>query len=44
MELKTICDVKIKKLCDHEFEEDMIDIIPDRSQKITYCKICEYTK
>lgn len=44
MELKTICDVIINKLCEHEFEEDLIDITPDRSEKITYCKICEYTK
>ena len=41
---KNICENKILELCQHEFEEDVIDITPDRSQKITYCKICEYTK
>jgi len=43
--LKTECDKKILELsCNHEFEEDMIDINPERSQNITYCKICGYTK
>jgi len=42
--LKQICDDKITKLCQHEFENDLIDILPDRSQNITYCKICNYTK
>ena len=36
---KTICE-----LCEHNFVEDEIDISPDKSQKIEYCKICEYTK
>jgi hypothetical protein len=44
-ELKEICDKKILELsCNHEFEDDMIDINPERSQNITYCKICGYTK
>lgn len=30
--------------CDHEFVEDLIDIDPDRSKIINYCKICGYTK
>ena len=30
--------------CEHTFVEDVIDITPDRSQNITYCTICEYTK
>jgi hypothetical protein len=30
--------------CEHTFVEDVIDITPDRSQYITYCTICEYTK
>jgi hypothetical protein len=30
--------------CEHEFIEDVIDINPDKSQHITYCKNCEYTK
>jgi hypothetical protein len=42
--LKQMCECDIYKLCDHEFEEDIIDITPERSEKITYCKICEYTK
>ena len=39
-----ICDKKIQELCPHDFIDDMIDITPDRSEHITYCKICEYTK
>ena len=34
-----ICDK-----CEHTFVEDQIDITPDKSQNITYCTICEYTK
>ena len=30
--------------CEHTFVEDMIDITPDKSQRITYCTKCEYTK
>jgi len=30
--------------CEHTFVEDVIDITLDRSQNITYCTICEYTK
>jgi predicted translin family RNA/ssDNA-binding protein len=30
--------------CEHTFVEDVIDITPDRSQNITYCTVCEYTK
>ena len=45
IQLKEICDKKILELsCNHEFEDDMIDINPERSQNITYCKICGYTK
>jgi hypothetical protein len=42
--LKNICNIHIRTLCNHDFEEDYIDISPERSQKIVYCKICEYTK
>ena len=42
--LKNICERKIHKLCQHDFIDDYIDINPERSQKITYCTICEYTK
>lgn len=27
--------------CSHDFIEDWIDIDPDRSQRIVYCRICE---
>ena len=42
--LRLMCELKIQNLCNHEFVEDAIDITPERSQNITYCKICEYTK
>lgn len=42
--LKTECDTKILELCKHEFEDDLIDITPDSSKNITYCKVCGYTK
>ncbi len=32
------------KMCVHDFIEDWIDIDPDRSQRIVYCRICEMTK
>ena len=40
--LKNLCDRKIFQLCAHEFVTDMIDINPERSQNITFCRICEY--
>ena len=43
-ELRDICNDKVMELCHHEFVDDMIDISPDKSQYITYCKICEFTK
>lgn len=42
--LKKICDWKIQDLCKHDFVDDVIDISPDESKHITYCKICEYIK
>jgi hypothetical protein len=30
--------------CEHEYIDDYIDITPEMSKKITYCRICEYTK
>ena len=30
--------------CSHDWEEDLIDIDPDTSQTIVYCKICEKMK
>jgi len=34
---------EIQNNCKHNFVEDEIDITPDKSQKIKYCSICEYT-
>jgi hypothetical protein len=36
-------DTTLKSECKHVYEEDYFDITPDRSQKITYCKICYCT-
>ena len=44
LELIDICNINIYSLCEHDFEEDWIDIDSDTSHKITYCKICEFTK
>jgi hypothetical protein len=44
--LKTrIMDIndKIFSMCHHDFLDDTIDITTEKSQKITYCTICEYT-
>ena len=30
--------------CIHDWIEDWIDIDPDRSQRIVYCRICEITQ
>jgi hypothetical protein len=35
---------KITSLCKHEWIEDSIDIDPDRSKTIDYCKVCGITK
>jgi hypothetical protein len=43
-QLKKLCDDKIVQLCSHEFVDDSIDIDPDRSENITYCTICGFTK
>lgn len=42
--LKNICENNIARLCIHEFVEDFIDINPDESRCIRYCRICEMTK
>ena len=42
--LREMCHLKVLELCCHEFVDDVIDITPDNSQHITYCKICEFTK
>lgn len=36
-------DNTLKAECCHIYESDWIDIDPDRSEKITYCKICNCT-
>lgn len=41
--LKGECEKKIHELCNHEFETDLVDIDPDSSVTVQYCKICEYT-
>ena len=41
--LRDTYNKKIEALCEHEFVEDTIDITPDKSQNIRYCRICEYT-
>lgn len=43
-QLKKLCDDKIITLCNHELVDDSIDVDPDRSENITYCKICGFTK
>ena len=35
---------KIDNCCNHEWIEDLIDINPDQSQIITYCRLCEISK
>ena len=39
---KTCNDTSLET-CVHDFMEDWIDIDPDRSQRIVYCRICEMT-
>ena len=43
-QIKEICNLKINDLCNHTFEDDLIDITPDYSKHITYCTICGFTK
>lgn len=33
----------ITKECKHNYVDDVIDITPELSQRITYCTICEHT-
>lgn len=42
--LNTQLHKKIIMLCKHEWIEDSIDIDPDRSKTIEYCKVCGVTK
>ncbi len=43
-DFKGYVDFKLDTTCHHEWIDDEIDITPDRSQRITYCKLCEITK
>jgi 2,3-bisphosphoglycerate-independent phosphoglycerate mutase len=42
-ELGETIDQVLKAECKHEYEEDWIDVTPDHSQKITYCRVCNCT-
>lgn len=44
LKLKNVCIENIFKMCNHDFINDLIDINPDKSLNITYCKICGFTK
>ena len=33
----------ITKECQHNYIDDVIDITPELSQRITYCTLCEHT-
>ncbi len=35
---------KLISICNHEWITDSVDIDPDRSQTIEYCKICQVSK
>jgi hypothetical protein len=35
---------KLISICNHEWITDSIDIDPDRTQTIEYCKVCQATK
>ena len=43
-QLRKFCSDKVIELCCHEMVDDDIDITPERSQRIRYCDICEYTE
>jgi tRNA A37 threonylcarbamoyladenosine dehydratase len=40
LQLKNLCEKYIEKLCKHEFILDSIDINPEKSKTISYCKLC----
>jgi len=42
-ELVKILEDKIRENCNHDLENDYIDISEDNSQKICYCKKCLLT-
>jgi len=43
-QLRKFCSDKVFELCCHEMVDDDIDITPERSQRIRYCEICDYTE
>jgi hypothetical protein len=43
-DFKGYVDFKLDTTCQHEWTNDEIDIDPDRSQRITYCRLCEISK
>ena len=34
----------VYNICSHEMETDFIDITPDKSKMISYCRICGFTE
>jgi len=40
-QMKALCIQYINSSCSHEFIEDQIDITPDTTKTIRYCKFCE---
>jgi hypothetical protein len=42
--LRSVCHSKVLQLCCHQIIEDDIDITPERSQRIRYCDICNFTE
>lgn len=40
LELKNLCEKYLEKLCNHDFILDTIDITPEKSKTISYCKFC----
>ena len=41
---KNIVEDKLNNICAHEWISDYIDIAPEISQQICYCRLCEITK
>ena len=42
--LVQVANDKMVSCCQHDFVKDTIDIDCEKSQNITYCTICEYTR
>jgi hypothetical protein len=41
---KNVVEDKLNNICAHEWIHDDIDIGPETSQRICYCKLCEISK